>query len=141
MSAARWGLAATIAIGLTAAACKDEVASASSPAVPLGREFTLSVGQAAAIEGTGLRLTLRAVRDDSRCPTDVQCIWEGDATVAVEVVAKSASAAYDLHTSGRYPREVKHDRYRIALVRLDPAPRGGATPAASEYRATLKVVR
>jgi hypothetical protein len=137
-----WGVALALAAILAATACKDDVTTPSSAGVPLGHEFTLAVSQSATVEGAGLRVTLRAVRNDSRCPVDVQCVWEGDATVAVELSGASAPAApYDLHTSGRFPREATHAGYQITLVRLDPAPRGGTAPASSDYRATLVVVR
>jgi len=141
MRAARLGVAAAVlATGLAATACKDGLTSPSA-AVPLGSEFTLAVGQSATVAGAGLRVGLRAVRDDSRCPVDVQCVWEGDATVALDLSGGSAPAAYDLHTSGRFAREAEYGAYRIALVRLDPTPRAGAVPGAGDYRATLVVVR
>jgi hypothetical protein len=69
-------------------------------------------------------------------------VWEGDAAVSVEVASSSApGAAYDLHTSARFPREVAHGGYRITLVRLDPAPRSGGTLTPADYRATFQVLR
>ena len=141
MSGARaWLVAASVAAGL-AGGCRDGVSSPSGMGVPLGQEFTLAVGQVASVEGASLRLALRAVRNDSRCPVDVQCVWEGDATVFLDVAGSSATAAYELHTSGRFPRQASHGPYRITLVRLDPVPHAGSPPAAGDYRATLVVVR
>src|SRR5204863_3246316 len=97
-----WLVAASVAAGL-AGGCSDGVSSPSGMGVPLGQEFTLAVGQVASVEGASLRLALRAVRNDSRCPVDVQCVWEGDATVFLDVAGSSATAAYELHTSGRFP--------------------------------------
>lgn len=136
--------ALVIAALALAAACggRPSAPSASTLRVPLGREFTLSVGQSALVDDTGLRLSLRGVGADSRCPMDVQCVWEGDAAVSVEVAGSSASRAqYELHTSGRFPREVAHGAYRVSLVRLDPVPRSGGVLMPSDYRATLLVVR
>ena len=143
MSGARaWLLAPALAALVASPACKDGLGSPSGVAVPLGREFTLAVGQSASVEGAGVRVVLRAVRDDSRCPVDVQCVWEGDATVALDVTGASGpAAAYDLHTSGRFAREATHGPFRITLVRLDPAPHAGSPPPAADYRATLVVVR
>src|SRR5206468_687048 len=69
------------------------LASPSATTVPLGREFTLAVGQSLLVGDTGLRVTLARVSNDSRCPTGVQCVWEGDATAAVEVAGASAPRA------------------------------------------------
>jgi hypothetical protein len=120
------------------AACGDGPTSASSMTVPLGREFTLQVGETARIEGTSLRIAVTKVAEDSRCPVDVQCVWEGDAAVSV-VITDSAARSYELHTSGRYAREVTDGAYQVSLVRLDPAPRSSVPLSPGDYRATLRV--
>ena len=130
-----------VAAALAMAACGSKVGTPSGERVPLGREFTLGVGQTAVVGDTGLRLFLQGVSEDSRCPVDVTCVWEGDAKVSIDVAAPAPRAAYDLHTSGRFDREVKHGAYRITLVALDPAPRSTVPPSSRDYRATLVVVR
>jgi hypothetical protein len=121
------------------AACGDGTTSASTMTVPLGREFTLRVGETAVVDDTGLRISVDKVADDSRCPVDVQCVWEGDAAVSVAIVDPSAPRSYELHTSGRYAQEATHGAYRVTLVRLDPAPRSTVPLSSSDYRATLRV--
>jgi hypothetical protein len=120
------------------AACGNGSTSASTMTVPLGREFTLRVGETAMVDDTSLRISVDKVADDSRCPVDVQCVWEGDATVSVAIV-DTAARSYALHTSGRFEREVTHGAYHVALVRLDPVPRSTAPVTPSDYRATLLV--
>ena len=135
-----WSLALVLAGVVTASGgC---LSSPSDVRVPVGREFTLAVGESVAVGDAGLRVSLRGVRDDSRCPADVTCIWEGDAAVDVGVAGPAPSpAAYELHTSARFTRETSHAGYRIALVRLDPTPHSGSAPSPSVYRATLVVLR
>jgi hypothetical protein len=131
-----------IAVCLAAPACANRIGAPSAERVPLGRAFTLAVGQSAVVDDTGLRVSLKGVAEDSRCPVDVQCVWEGDATVSlVAAGAASPGAQYELHTSGRFEREVQHGPYRISLVQLDPARRGTGLPSPNDYRATLLVVR
>ena len=131
-----WMIAACLAM----AACGNKVATPSGEKIPLGREFTLAVGQSAVV-GDGVRLTLKSVTDDSRCPVDVTCVWEGDAKVSVEVITPSPRAEHELHTTGRESHEAKHGAYRVTLVKLEPAPRSTVTISSSDYRATLVVVR
>ena len=61
------------------------VSCATSPIDPrtvrLDAEFTLAPGQTAQVEGGGLRVTFYGVSADSRCPTGVTCVWEGDAAL------------------------------------------------------------
>ena len=129
-----------IAVCLAAPACANRIGAPSATRVPLGHEFTLAVGQSAVVGDAGLRVTLKGVAQDSRCPVDVQCVWEGDATVSV-AAAPSPGAQYELHTSGRFAHEVQHGSYRISLVQLDPARRSTGLPSPNDYRATLLVVR
>jgi hypothetical protein len=131
-----WMIAACLAM----AACGNKVATPSGEKIPLGREFTLAVGQSAVV-GDDVRLTLKSVTDDSRCPVDVTCVWEGDAKVSVEVITPSPRAEHELHTTGRESHEAKHGAYRVTLVKLEPAPRSTVTISSSDYRATLVVVR
>ena len=131
-----WMIAACLAM----AACGNKVATPSGEKIPLGREFTLAVGQSAVV-GDDVRLTLKSVTDDSRCPVDVTCVWEGDAKVSVEVITPSPRAQHELHTTGRESHEAKHGDYRITLVKLEPAPRSTATISQGDYHATLVVVR
>jgi hypothetical protein len=125
---------------LAMAACGNKVGTPSGEKIPLGREFTLAVGQSVVVDDE-VRLTLKSVSDDSRCPVDVTCVWEGDATVSIEVITPTPRADHELHTAARESREAKHGAYRITLVKLEPAPRSTTTISASDYRATLVVVR
>jgi len=131
-----WMIAACLAM----AACGNKVATPSGEKIPLGREFTLAVGQSAVVDDD-VRLTLKSVADDSRCPVDVTCVWEGDAKVSVEVITPTPRAEHELHTSSRFDREAKHGAYRVTLVKLEPAPRSTTTISSGDYRATFVVVR
>src|SRR5262249_58503750 len=77
VSARRRTTAFVLAASAVLGACKDGVTSP-SPGKVVGN-VTLAIGQEAPVEGTGLRILFRAVSDDSRCPADVTCVWEGDA--------------------------------------------------------------
>lgn len=112
----------------------------SEPHVALGAEFALEPGQTASV-ADALTVRFDSVGNDSRCPRGVQCIWEGDAMVAISVSRANATTTHELHTSGRYEREASEGPYRIELVRLDPLPAGGQTVDPKDYVAILKVAR
>ena len=131
-----WMMVACLAM----AACGNKVSTPAGEKIPLGREFTLAPGQSAVVDDD-LRLTLKSVTDDSRCPVDVTCVWEGDAKVSVEVITPTPRAEHELHTSARFDREAKHGAYRVTLVKLEPAPRSTTTISSGDYRATFVVVR
>ncbi|HKG90652.1 MAG TPA: hypothetical protein VKA84_02100, partial [Gemmatimonadaceae bacterium] len=109
----------------------------------IGQPFDLAFGQSADLTGTNLRLTFTRVAGDSRCPTDVQCVWEGDAEIAVRIDRGGTPAGTaELHTSagGGGLREVDYDGHLvIALQSLAPAPRSGHPIPDAGYVATLLV--
>jgi hypothetical protein len=124
------------------AACAS--GGATPPAAPtpaVEEEFVLGPGQTATVSGTNLRLTFDHVSEDSRCPTDVNCIWEGDAVVVLTVKAEADEGTREVHTQGgaSRSRQARAGNYVVTLVRLDPVPRSTAAIEPSDYRATLRV--
>jgi hypothetical protein len=106
----------------------------------LGRPFDVKPAQVVTIEG--LQITFEGVREDSRCPTGVQCAWAGDAA-ATFTLQKAPAAALQrtLHTSGRFERQAECEGFVVRLENIKPYPKEGATIAPDEYRATLVVTR
>ena len=106
--------------------------------VPLGTEFVLAPGQASRVDG--LEVRFEAVKDDSRCPVDVTCVWAGDATAVVNARRGGTARDLELHASGT-PREVTYEGFQITLVKLEPARRSTRDIPPADYRATLSVSR
>jgi hypothetical protein len=125
------------------AACASAGNGPGTPTPAVNEEFTLAPGQTAGVEGTNLRLTFEKVSEDSRCPVDVTCIWEGDAVVVLKVKTEADEVTREVHTQGGEPRSRKAPAgdYVVTLVKLEPAPRSTAPIEPSAYRATLLVAR
>jgi hypothetical protein len=112
--------------------------------VPLDEDFDLAPSQVAMVGDTGLTLAFERVRSDSRCAVDVQCIWEGDAAVAVTASQPGReSAPLELHTttSGGGVREARYGEFLIRLTGLSPQPRSTEPIRPGDYRAALRVTR
>ena len=106
--------------------------------LPTGSPFELAPGDSALLEG-GVPLTFVGVTGDSRCPADVTCIWEGDASVALRV-GPPPGQEFVLHTSGApgMPRTAEACGHRLELAALAPAPaRAGVPVPRGEYRVRL----
>lgn len=103
-----------------------------------GASFSLVPGQSALVKGTDTRITFKQVREDSRCPVDVTCVWEGDARI--EIVISRGGAADDTRILGIKPpsNEVQTGTLRIRFVSLLPVPRQ-ADPTPRKYRAEFVV--
>jgi hypothetical protein len=112
----------------------------------LGKEFALGGGQEAVISDQGLRLRFTDVLEDSRCPTEVECFWTGQARIAVVAEpAGSPSTTVNFNTNpapGQNMQTARAADYTITLKSLDPYPRTPGDPISLEdYRATLLVVK
>ena len=114
--------------------------SPTGPTSPLNREFTLSPGEEAQIEGSRLKVQFLNVTGDSLCPADVVCILGGDAIIHVRASSSFASD-YELHTGDSRRARVGHDGFFIQLVQLQPYPFSSRTIDPGTYRLTLTVSR
>lgn len=112
-------------------------ASPSVITVQVGQTFELKPGQTAQLGQ--LQIAFRGVSQDSRCPSDVQCVWAGDATVRINAAyARMAWQPFDLHT-GVEPRSARYRDNTITVVELKPGTHSGRQIAASDYVLTLRV--
>jgi hypothetical protein len=100
-----------------------------------GISFALAPGQTAEVKRSDTRITFRQVREDSRCPTDVTCVWEGDAKV--EVVISRTGIPDDTRILGiKAPNnETRVGNLRLRFVGLTPAPRQADAGAPKNYLA------
>lgn len=120
-------------------ACGGVTAAGRVPAVPLGQDFVLEVGQTVLVEGAGFGITFVAVTEDSRCPVDVTCVWAGNATVELKVsISDAVDTTVTLNTDLE-PRATTIGRHELRLVALAPVPRSDVRIAPGDYTATLRV--
>lgn len=81
--------------------------------------------------------TMSIVRiDDSRCPIGVECVWAGEARVAVGPSHPTMRFRPDTLTLGA-PRPGQRDSmrigpFRVRLVAVDPVPRASTPPDAAK---------
>jgi hypothetical protein len=104
-----------------------------------GTRVTLQPGQQQT-PINGIHITLIKVENESRCPTNVQCVWQGDAevTVGISTNALDLTAPVVLHT-GIEPRSTVRNGYLFRLDSLTPYPRSGVPIAQGDYRAWMTV--
>lgn len=114
-----------------------------STSVPLAEEFRIKIGQQVTISGQKLKIKFSAVQDESRCPTGVQCVWEGNAAVVVRVLKKPGKAVRaTLNTNASVkPGQLEYKGYSIRLVGLNPHPKAEQLIEPKDYEAVLIVTR
>lgn len=87
-------------------------------------------------------LTIIDVREDSRCPTDVQCKWAGNAKVSLKITESNNKELHlILDTNDTMENEIEIGGYSYKLIELTPKPTSGMTILPANYRATLLIVK
>jgi hypothetical protein len=111
--------------------------------VRMNKEFTLREGQRVPLKGTSLWIKFVVVESDSRCPSDVNCVWAGNAAVQILANTGGRSKTLTLNTGrgGAFVGEIEYKGYRVKLVDLSPYPRSDRKIAAGDYAATLLVIK
>jgi len=115
--------------------------------VKLGAEFTLALGESVGIDQTGVIVEFKEVVEDSRCPMNARCIWEGNARIAIQVSGvtagrpgnshERADRKIELNTSTRFNTRENITDFALELRRLEPDRVAGAPTRG--YVATLFV--
>ncbi|WP_410675701.1 hypothetical protein [Amycolatopsis sp. cmx-4-68] len=94
----------TVGAGSSVAAAPARPA-APSPAVstPAGQDVTLRLGQEAAVQGRDLTVRYTRLVADSRCRPGMQCVWQGEATLAflLSEPGRGESTTAELHSGPR----------------------------------------
>jgi hypothetical protein len=108
----------------------------------LDQAVEVRAGVTVEVSGEPITLTFERVTEDSRCPTGVNCVWEGDAVVRLRAEAPQAErAVLDLHTHATRLREASYRGYLVRLTQLAPWPKDGSRTSPDQYVATIVVLR
>jgi hypothetical protein len=148
--------AALALAALLLAACGGGNSSAVSPstqkqsegsAITPDRPFTLRVGEHAALADGTLRVGFDSVTNDSRCPSNVQCVRAGEAIVMLTVRAGAIDSTVRLQTpSASAPTAIAPSTaiigaYAVTFSSLEPVPVAGQERRQADYVAQLVVSR
>lgn len=108
----------------------------------LDSSFQLKIDQIAIIEGENIKIKFLNVTEDSRCPSDVLCKWEGQITAVVNIL-KNAQTLGDFSLTSRKGYEdlaINYfDGYFIKLEKVEPYPETTQKIELSDYVVTLVV--
>jgi len=108
----------------------------------LGLPFPLKINQTALISPEKLMLKLADVPQDSRCPSDVVCVWAGEATITLEAVKGVQLKTFNLTVgAGSQNDSADFAGYTITVVGLEPYPKASNPTKKSDYVATIQVVK
>lgn len=104
----------------------------------LGQEITLAPDQEASITGEPLKLQFRKVINDSRCPTGVTCVWEGEVSCLVDITYMNSTNGIVLTQRGSSLSNTNFEDYNIEF-RVQPYPEASKTISPKDYRLELTI--
>lgn len=102
-------------------------------------EVTLGFGQEVTVGAA--RLTFSAVLEESRCPVDVTCVWEGNAAVELTLVPPMEPARSLVLNTALEPRARDAAGVRVTLLEVRPLPHASSVPQEEEYTVRVRVSR
>jgi hypothetical protein len=99
-------------------------------------EIVIPYGETVVVPGSIVEVGFHALIGDSRCPSDVLCIWEGEGTVELGLtVGDGPTVSFEV-TVGE---TIHHVGRSFTLVRLDPYPLSTRPHVPEDYVVHLRV--
>ena len=108
--------------------------------VSLGEEFLLKIGHSAVIRGEDLKISFEQVLEESRCPRNVTCVWEGRVVVVVEICKNGTSHQMELIQPGLTDQAITayYEDYALRFS-VEPYPEEGSDISRDDYRLRLTI--
>ncbi len=111
----------------------------------LNDPFLLCWGTTASQTGQNFQVKFDNLVEESRCPTDVDCIQAGRASVALVLTYEGVSKT-DTLTIGDFFGTTHTDStlfegYKIRLLEVQPVPVSTAQPAEADYKVKLLITK
>ncbi len=108
-----------------------------------GTPFMLKFGEVASTTDKSISVALAAIKEDSRCPKEVNCIQAGRAVVELSVMEGKETAVLQLvlEGSGAASPGKSAGSYTYSLQKLDPWPVADKKTAPADYVATLLIAK
>lgn len=117
---------------LTLISCDDNLQSLQFTP---GEEVEFKIGQTISTNNNQISLEIIDI-NDSRCPSDVQCIWQGEARITFEL-NNNGKKEFTLTTLELEPDTI--DNYIFTLKSVEPYPISTKTLELDDYTVKLKI--
>jgi hypothetical protein len=82
-----------------------------------------------------------SVTEDSRCPTDTNCIWAGNAKVQVKIANRQGGSKMAVMNTTVGPKGDQFNGWAVYLTSLTPEPKSGKKMDQRSYVATFEIRR
>ena len=99
------------------------------------KSFTVQMNQSVFFDD--YEITFSEILEDSRCPADALCVWEGRISIGIDV--KNKEVIQNIILTSADKTTAYFDSYKINLVNVLPYPFSSKTILLEEYSATIIV--
>lgn len=125
--------------------CNENPSTTSNQILDEG--FLIRFGQQVSIPSENLLIKFYDLLDDSRCPINVICFWQGEATIELlishedinNIKAELKIEGYVDKSNTSSHKFIDTLGYRFTLMQLDPYPHTDSSYQKSDYVAMIKV--
>jgi len=100
----------------------------------------VQINQQKTIAKSKLTIKFISLVEDSRCPTNANCVWAGNAKIQIKVSKGKESKTFELNTKLE-PKIVMFAGYEIKLTDLNPKPATNIRISRNGYTATFSISR
>jgi hypothetical protein len=108
----------------------------------LDKPFQLKINQTGFIKGENIKIIFLNVTEDSRCPSDVECIWPGQVTILIDIFKSFQSIGeFNLTIPGESDEIaiIEFDGYSLKMIKVEPYPISTQEIKLSDYIITFIV--
>jgi hypothetical protein len=121
----------------------NKVQDESDCSIKLGKPFTIPQGYTYCSSEESFSIRFEKVENESRCPQNVVCIWQGMATVKLVFSKNEIDYPFSVSTLrfGNYHTDTLVAGYKIKLLLLNPYPKAGKPIPQKDYRAELVITK
>lgn len=112
--------------------------------VEIGQPFDLKINQSAYFQSSELAIKFVNITEDSRCPSDVTCVWEGQASALVSFSGGKSAGNFTLTVRGSGNTDLSSkavNGYLLRLVDVQPYPTSKQKISPSDYTARFVLSR
>ena len=131
------GIALCLSVVLAGCSSGGSGPTGSGNPAPTAQSLSLRVGEIGTLPGTPITIAFHEVTEDSRCPANAVCVWEGNAQVALTLASPGGRLDGRLNTRTD-PTRIAFGGASIAIVSLVPYPTGEEIDPGT-YVATFEV--
>jgi len=105
-------------------------------------QFQLKVNQTTSLESDNIKVKFLNVTEDSRCPSGVTCVWQGQVKIFVNILENNQDLGDFSLTSRAGDKNLAtqvFDGYSIQVVKVEPYPTSGKKISLLDYVATFVI--